>query len=93
MKTYYDYKYPEIIPKQNKEKNFNITNRIFEVLNQIKEFEVAMSNPKHGIIICRYENIDFEINISTLYTSEFATLKGKQDFSEIVKANNYRFGK
>ena len=40
-------------------RNGKITNKIFEVLNNIKGFDVAMSNPNNGIIIAKYNNINY----------------------------------
>lgn len=40
-----------------------ITNRIFKVLNYIKEFDLTMANSRKGRIVTRYNNVDFFITI------------------------------
>ena len=36
------------------ERKYNVTNKIFEILNNVKGFDVAMTNPRKGKIIVRY---------------------------------------
>ena len=45
------------------DRNYNVTHKVFEVLNNVKGFDVAMENPRKGKIIARYEGVSFYINI------------------------------
>ena len=50
------------------DRNYNITNRIYEILNQIKNFDnVAFSNPRVGKLIIRYRGEDFILSIDPVY--------------------------
>lgn len=50
------------------DRNYDITNRINEILNQIKGFDnVALSNPRVGKIILRYRGEDFILSINPAY--------------------------
>lgn len=74
------------------ERNHNITNKVFEVLNNVKGFDVAMSNPKKGTIIARYEGVNFYINIEPMFND---TDEGKEfdnkPFEDIVKNHSWVF--
>ena len=50
------------------DRNYDITNKINEILYQIKGFDnVALSNPRVGKIILRYRGEDFILSIDTVY--------------------------
>jgi len=50
------------------DRNYDITNKINEILNQIKGFDnVALSNPRVGKIILRYRGEDFILSINPAY--------------------------
>ena len=49
------------------ERKYNVTNKIFEVLNNVKGFDVAMANPRKGKIIVRYEGVSFYMNIEPIF--------------------------
>ena len=50
------------------DRNYGITNRINEILNQIKGFDnLALSNPKVGKLIIRYRGEDFILSIDPVY--------------------------
>ena len=50
------------------DRNYDITNRINEILSQIKGFDnVALSNPRVGKIILRYRGEDFILSIEPVY--------------------------
>jgi len=74
------------------ERNYNVTNKVFEVLNNVKGFEVAMSNPRKGTIIVRYEGVSFCMNIEPIFNDNN---EGKEadnrPFEEIVKEHKYMF--
>ena len=50
------------------DRNYDITNKINEILYQIKGFDnVALSNPRVGKIILRYRGEDFILSINPAY--------------------------
>lgn len=50
------------------DRNYDITNKINEILCQIKGFDnVALSNPRVGKIILRYRGEDFILSINPAY--------------------------
>lgn len=50
------------------DRNYDVTNNIFEILNRIKNFDnVALSNPRAGKIILRYKGEDFILSINPVY--------------------------
>ncbi len=50
------------------DRNYDITNRINEILNQIKGFDnIALSNPRVGKLIIRYRGEDFILSINPAY--------------------------
>ena len=54
------------------ERKYNVTNKIFEVLNNVKGFDVAMTNPRKGKIIVRYEGVSFYMNIEPIFNDNDA---------------------
>ena len=48
-------------------RNYDVTNKIFEVLDNVKGFDVAMSNPRKGRIIARYNGISFCVTIEPIF--------------------------
>lgn len=74
------------------DRNYNVTNKIFEVLNNVKGFDVAMSNPRNGTIIVKHEGISFYIDIKPIFTD---TAEGREadskSFEEIVKTHEWVF--
>lgn len=73
-------------------RNYNVTNKVFEVLNDIKGFEVAMSNPSKGTIIAKYKGTSFYINIEPIFNDND---EGKEfenrSFEEIARDHNWVF--
>ncbi len=74
------------------ERNYDITNKIFSVLNNVKGFEVALGNPKNGVIIARYEGTSFYINIEPIFNNnEEGKEADTKPFDEIVKNHKWVF--
>lgn len=48
-------------------RNYDVTNKLFSVLNEIKGFDVAMSNPKNGKLIMKYNGTSFIVEVSPLF--------------------------
>lgn len=71
-------------------RNHDITNRITEVLNSVKGFDAAMSNPRQGKILVRHNGISFYVNIEPVFND---TTEGKEadskPFEEVVKTHSW----
>lgn len=74
------------------ERNYNVTNKVFEVLNNVKGFEVAASNFRNGKIITRYEGVSFYITIEPIFNdNEEGKEADNKSFDEIVKNHRWIF--
>ena len=74
------------------DKNYDITNKIFNVLNDVKGFDVAMSNPRKGVLIARYKGESFYINIDPIFNDNEAGKEAdNRPFEEIVKTHSFVF--
>lgn len=74
------------------DRNYDITNKIFEVLNDIKGFEVSTSNPRNGIIIARYNGTSFYVNIEPIFNdNEEGRKADSKSFEELVKEHKWVF--
>ncbi len=73
-------------------RNYNVTNKVFDVLNNVKGFDVAMSNPREGKIIVRHEGISFYMTIEPIFndTDEGREADNKP-FEEIVENHGWVF--
>lgn len=72
------------------ERNYEVTNKVFEVLDNIKGFDVAMSNPREGKIIARYNGISFYVSIEPIFNDNAEGREAdNKPFSEIVKDHSY----
>jgi len=73
-------------------RNFNVTNKVYEVLNNIKGFDVAMSNPTKGTLIVKYEGVSFFVNIEPIFNDNDDGKEAEnKSFAEIAKDHNYVF--
>lgn len=74
------------------DRNYNITNKVFEILNNVKGFDVAMSNPRAGKILVKYEGVSFYMTIEPIFNNNE---EGKEvecrPFEEIVKSLSWVF--
>lgn len=74
------------------DRNYNVTNKVFEVLNNIKGFDVAMSNPRKGKIIVRHNGINYYMTIEPIFNDN---KEGKEadskSFEEIAKSHSWIF--
>lgn len=73
-------------------RNTGITVKIFDILNNIKGFDVAYTNPQVGKILVRYKGVTYCLAMSPVYND---TPEGKaadsQPFETVVKANGWLF--
>ena len=71
-------------------RNYEITNKLFEVLNNVKGFDVAMNNPRNGKLIARYNGVSFCINIKPIFNdNEDGKKADEKPFEEIVKTHDW----
>lgn len=71
-------------------RNMNITSKVFNVLNNVKGFDVAMGNPQKGVIIARHEGINFYINIEPIFTdTDEGRAADAEPFEKIVKTHEW----
>ena len=74
------------------DRNFDITNKVFKVLNEVKGFYVVMTNPRNGVIITRYKGKNFYINIEPIFNdNEEGEKYENKSFEEVVKTNTCIF--
>ena len=70
-------------------RNYDVTNKIFKVLNDIKGFDVAMSNPRKGKILIRYNDIDFIVSIDPVFNKDEKIKEENKPFNEVAKNHRY----
>lgn len=74
------------------DRNYNVTNKVFEILNNVEGFDVAMSNPRKGRIIVRHNGISFYMNIEPVFNdNEEGREADNKSFEEIVKSHSWIF--
>ena len=74
------------------ERNYTVTNKIFDILDNVKGFDVAMSNPQKGTIILRHEGISFYLTIDPIFNDNDEGRKEEsQPFEYIVKTHDWVF--
>lgn len=72
------------------DRNYEITSKLTEVLNNVKGFDAAMSNPRQGKILVRHNGIDFYVTIEPVFnTDEEVKENSSKSFVEVVKAHNW----
>lgn len=71
-------------------RNYDVTNKVNDILNNVKGFETAMSNPSEGILIVRYNGINFYVEINPIYNdNEAGREKEMEPFETTVKTHSY----
>lgn len=71
-------------------RNYDVTNKIFEVLGNVKEFDVAMTNPKKGKIIARYNGISFGVTIKPIFNDNAEGREAdNKSFEEVVRTHKW----
>lgn len=48
-------------------RNIAITNKMTEILNNVKGFEAAMSNPKQGKMLVRHNGVTFYVTVEPVF--------------------------
>ena len=74
------------------DRNYNVTHKVFEVLNNVKGFDVAMANPRKGIIIMRHEGVSFYMNIKPIFNdNDEGREMDSKPYEDIVKTHKWVF--
>lgn len=72
------------------DRNYDITIKITEVLNNVKGFDAAMSNPRSGKLLVRHNGTSFYVTIEPVFNDN---AEGKETdskpFDEIVKNHSW----
>lgn len=72
------------------DRNYEITNKLNEVLNNVKGFGAVMSNPAQGKMLVRYNGISFYITIEPVFNDNTEGRKAdSKPFEEVVKTHNW----
>lgn len=72
-------------------RNFNTANKIYEVLRDIKGFDVAISNPHTGKILVKHNDTTFVLSLEPVFNNNDAgNAAEKQPFEEILHKNMWR---
>lgn len=80
----------ERIGKIMDDRNYEITNKLNDVLNNVKGFDAAMSNPRQGKMLVRYNGISFYITIEPVFNDDTEGEKAdSKPFKEVVKTHNW----
>lgn len=73
-------------------RNHDITNKLAQILNSVKGFDIAMSNPKRGRIIARYGGVNFLITINPIFQdNEEGRKANSEPFDKVVSDHRYVF--
>lgn len=80
----------EKIDKIMDNRNYEITNRVNDVLNNVKEFDAAISNPRQDKMLVRYNGISFYITIEPVFNDNTEGKKvDSKPFEEVIKTHNW----
>ena len=71
------------------DRNYDVTIKVGDVLNDIKGFEIARGEPRTGNMIIRYKGTSYLLNISPLLKEEVEKDYKDADFHEIVDKFSY----
>ena len=72
------------------DRNYDVTNKMTEVLNNVKGFDVAMSNPRQGKMLVRHNGINFYVTIEPIFNdNEEGRKADSEPFEEVVKKHRW----
>ena len=73
-------------------RNASIINKMTEVLNHVKGFEAAMTNPQKGKMLVRHNGVSFYVTVEPIFNDNAEGEKAdNRPFEEIVKTHNWIF--
>lgn len=74
------------------DRNYNITNKICSILNEVKGFEVASGNPRAGKMIVRYEGKTFYLSLEPVFNdNKEGKEEEKKSFEEVARSHQWIF--
>lgn len=72
------------------DRNYDVTNKMTEILNNVKGFDVAMSNPRQGKMLVRHNGISFYVTIEPIFNdNEEGKKADNEPFEEVVKKHKW----
>lgn len=72
------------------DRNYDITNKLTEVLNNVKGFDAAMSNPRQGKMLVRHNGISYYVTIEPVFNDNAEGKKAdSKPFEEVVKTHSW----
>lgn len=73
-------------------RNYDVTHKIFDTLNNTKGFDVAMANPRKGKLIVRYGDTSFYIDVTPIFNdNDEGRNADNVSFDELVKTHSWGF--
>ena len=75
-------------------RNCNVTHKVFEVLNNVKGFDVAMGDSSTGKLIIRHEGTSFYMTIEPMFNDNDAGKEADdKPFEEIARTHQWALRK
>jgi len=71
------------------DRKYDITNKVYEVLDDIKGFEIARGEPRTGNMIIRYKGNLYLLELSPLLKEEFEKDYKDADLADIATEFSY----
>lgn len=71
-------------------RNIAITNKMTEILNNVKGFEAAMSNPKQGKMLVRHNDVTFYVTVEPVFNDNAEGNRAEsKSFEDIVDSHSW----
>lgn len=69
------------------ERNVKMVQELSKVLNMMKGFDAAYSNPDKGVMLVRHEGRTYMVEMNPLYNEDSA--EADKDFLQVCEENKY----
>ena len=69
------------------ERNVKMVQELSKVLNMMKGFDAAYSNPDKGVMLVRHEGRSYMVEVSPLYNED--SVEADKDFLQVCEENKY----
>ena len=71
-------------------RNIAITNKMTEILNNVKGFEAVMSNPKQGKMLVRHNGVTFYVTVEPVFNDNAEGNRAEsKSFEDIVDSHSW----
>lgn len=71
-------------------RNIAITNKMTEILNNVKGFEAAMSNPKQGKMLVRHNGVTFYVTVEPVFNDNAEGNRAEsKSFEDIIDSHSW----